>query len=158
MPLLWWGGGHYDGVIIGAHHYWGSDPDCTTYANNQTYDYCGLDCSGFVPWAIKNGGFGMNQMLAGDFKDVNGAEKVTLKSNQAVLQPGDLLESEGHIVLVVGIDEASGQYICAEAMGNAYGVLFTRRSFNESGYWGVDLEDYYNDPNYIREPIRWKKY
>lgn len=146
----YWGGGHYDGVIIGAHHYWGSDPDCTTYANNQTYDYCGLDCSGFVPWAIKNGGFGMNQMLAGDFKNINGAEKVTLKSNQAVLQPGDLLESEGHIVLVVGIDEDANEYICAEAAGNQYGVLFMRRPFKPSGYWGVNMDGYYGNSANIR--------
>ena len=146
----YWGGGHYDGVIIGAHHYWGSDPDCTTYANNQTYDYCGLDCSGFVPWAIKNGGFGMNQMLAGQFKNVRGVEKVTLRSGEAVLEPGDLLESSGHIVLVVAVDEESKQYICAEASGNAQGVLFTRRSFNDSGYWGVKMDGYYNDPSNIR--------
>ena len=146
----YWGGGHYDGVIIGAHHYWGSDPDCTTYANNQTYDYCGLDCSGFVPWAIKNGGFGMNQMLAGDFKNISGAEKVTLKSNQAVLQPGDLLESEGHIVLVVGIDEDTNEYICAEAAGNQYGVLFMRRPFKPSGYWGVNMDGYYGNSANIR--------
>ena len=146
----YWGGGHYDGVIIGAHHYWGSDPDCTTYANNQTYDYCGLDCSGFVPWAIKNGGFGMRQMLAGDFKDINGAQKVTLKANEAVLQPGDLLESEGHIVLVVAIDEDANQYICAEAAGNQYGVLFMRRPFKPSGYWGVNMDGYYANSANIR--------
>ena len=78
-----------------------------------------------------------------------GANKVKL-SNSPVMQPGDLLESEGHVILIVGIDEAAGQYICAEAMGNAYGVLFTRRSFTESGYWGVDLEDYYNNPSNVR--------
>ncbi len=148
----YWGGGHYDGVVDGALGYWGST-QCHTYANNQHYNYCGFDCSGFVPWAIKNGGFKKGVDLANNFKNMPNARKVQL-SNQPELQPGDLLESEGHIVLVVGIDEASGQYICAEAMGNAYGVLFTRRAFNESGYWGVDLEDYYNDPNYIREPIR----
>jgi hypothetical protein len=148
----YWGGGHYDGVVDGALGYWGST-ECHTYANKQHYNYCGFDCSGFVPWAIKNGGFKKSQDLAGNFKNMPNARKVTL-TNKPELQPGDLLESEGHIVLVVGIDEASGQYICAEAMGNAYGVLFSRRAFNESGYWGVDLEDYYNDPNYIREPIR----
>ena len=148
----YWGGGHYDGVVDGALGYWGST-QCHTYANNQHYNYCGFDCSGFVPWAIKNGGFKKGVDLASNFQNMPNARKVRL-TNEPQLQPGDLLESEGHIVLVVGIDEASGQYICAEAMGNAYGVLFTRRAFNESGYWGVDLEDYYNDPNYIREPIR----
>lgn len=148
----YWGGGHYDGVVDGALGYWGST-QCHTYANNQHYNYCGFDCSGFVPWAIKNGGFKKGVDLAGNFINMPNARRVSL-NGEPQLQPGDLLESSGHIVLVVGIDEASKQYICAEAMGNAHGVLFTRRSFSESGYWGVDLEDYYNDPNYIREPIR----
>ena len=146
----YWGGGHYDGVVVGALGYWGSDPKCTTYANNQTYDYCGLDCSGFVPWAIKNGGFNIGQRLASDFYKLDGAEKVTLRSGEAVLEPGDLLESDGHVVLVVAIDESTSQYICAEASGNAQGVLFTRRSFKDSGYWGVKMDGYYNNSVHIR--------
>lgn len=146
----YWGGGHYDGVVVGALGYWGSDPKCTTYANNQTYDYCGLDCSGFVPWAIKNGGFNIGQRLASDFYKLDGAEKVTLKSGEAVLEPGDLLESDGHVVLVVAIDESTSQYVCAEASGNAQGVLFTRRSFKDSGYWGVKMDGYYNNSVHIR--------
>lgn len=145
----YWGGGHYDGVVVGPLGYWGST-ECHTYANNQHYNYCGFDCSGFVPWAIKNGGFNMAQKLAGDFKNIAGSEKVSLKGNYAVLQPGDLLESSGHIVLVIGVDEDMKQYICAEAAGNQYGVLFTRRSFNESGYWGVRMDGFYNNPSNIR--------
>ncbi len=137
----YWGGGHYDGVVDGALGYWGST-QCHTYANNQSYDYCGFDCSGFVPWAIKNGGFNISQMLAGNFQNLPGVRRVNL-SNSAVLQPGDLLESSGHIVLVVGIEESSGNYICAEASGNAAGVLFTRRPFNSSGYWGVEMDGFY---------------
>lgn len=146
----YWGGGHYDGVVVGALGYWGNDPMCTTYANSQVYDYCGLDCSGFVPWAIKNGGFNIGQRLASDFYKLEGAEKVTLRSNEAVLEPGDLLESEEHVVLVVAIDEEAGQYVCAEASGNAQGVLFTRRSYKQSGYWGVKMDGYYNDSVHIR--------
>ena len=54
--------------------------------------------------------------------------------------------------MVVGIDEDTKEYICIEAMGNAYGVLFTRRSFGLSGYWGVDMEGFYNNPSNLREP------
>lgn len=136
----YWGGGHYDGVVDGALGYWGST-QCHTYANGQSYNYCGLDCSGFVPWAIKNGGFNIAQMLAGDFQNLSGAQRVSLR-NDAVLEPGDLLESSGHIVLVVGVEE--GNYICAEASGNAAGVLFTRRPFNSSGYWGVKMDGFYD--------------
>lgn len=138
----YWGGGHYDGVVDGALGYWGST-ECHTYANNTSYNYCGLDCSGFVPWAIKNGGFNMVQNLAGNFQNLPGVKRVSLSSSP-VLEPGDLLESSGHIVLVVGVEEESGVYICAEASGNSSGVLFTRRSFTESGYWGVKMDGYYD--------------
>ena len=137
----YWGGGHADGVVDGALGYWGST-QCHTYANNQSYNYCGLDCSGFVPWAIKNGGFNIAQMLAGNFQNMSGVQKVSL-SGSPVLEPGDLLESSGHIVLVVGVEESTGNYICAEASGNAAGVLFTRRPFNSSGYWGIKMDGWY---------------
>ena len=139
----YWGGGHYDGIVDGVLGYWGST-QCHTYANGQSYDYCGFDCSGFVPWAIKNGGFNIPHMLAGNFQGLSGAQRVSLSSSSPVLLPGDLLESEHHIVLVVGVDEENHQYICAEASGNARGVLFTRRSYADGGYWGVKMDGYYN--------------
>ena len=139
-----WGGGHGDGVNIGAQAKWGSN-SCHAYANNQSYDYCGLDCSGFVPWAIKNGGFNIGTNLASNFQYLDGAEKVSLSSSTAVLQPGDLLESSHHVVLVIGIEESSKSYVCAEAAGNTKGVLFTRRKFDGGGeYWGVKMDGYYN--------------
>ena len=60
------------------------------------------------------------------------------------------MESDGHVVLVVAVDESTSQYICAEASGNAQGVLFTRRSFKDSGYWGVKMDGYYNNSVHIR--------
>lgn len=135
-----WGGGHADGVVDGALGYWGST-QCHTYANGQSYNYCGLDCSGFVPWAIKNGGFSITPLVTGGFQSLPGAERVSL-TNSAVLQPGDLLESSSHVILIVGVDE--NNYICAEAAGNETGVLFSTHPFNASGYWGVNMEGFYN--------------
>jgi hypothetical protein len=143
-------GGHHDGVRQGALGYWGSGVEddgtrCYYTGYGNVYTVCGLDCSGFVPWAIKNGGFQVGVRLAGDFQAMDGAKRVSLSSSSAVLEPGDLLESEGHIVLVVGIDESSNQYICAEASGKNSGVLFTRRPFTGgSGYWGVKMDGYYD--------------
>ena len=134
-----WGGGH--GIMVtGAEGNWGSS-QCHTYANGQSYNYCGLDCSGFVPWAIYNGGFSITPLVTGGFQSLPGAERVSL-TNSAVLQPGDLLESSGHVILIVGVDE--NNYICAEAAGNETGVLFSTHPFNASGYWGVNMEGFYN--------------
>ena len=134
-----WGGGH--GIMAtGAEGNWGST-QCHTYANGQSYNYCGLDCSGFVPWAIYNGGFSITPLVTGGFQSLPGAEKVSL-TNSAVLQPGDLLESSGHVILIVDVDD--NNYICAEAAGNETGVLFSTHPFNASGYWGVNMEGFYN--------------
>ena len=104
-----WGGGH--GIMAtGAEGNWGST-QCHTYANGQSYNYCGLDCSGFVTWAIYNGGFSITPLVTGGFQSLPGAEKVSL-TNSAVLQPGDLLESSGHVILIVGVDD--NNYICAD--------------------------------------------
>ena len=143
-------GGHHDGVRSGALGYWGSGYEddgrrCYYTGYGNVYTVCGLDCSGFVPWAIKNGGFQVGVRLAGNFQNMDGARRVSLSSSSAVLEPGDLLESEGHIVLVVGIDESTKEYVCAEASGKNAGVLFTRRPFSGGGnYWGVKMDGYYD--------------
>ena len=134
-----WGGGH-GRVSTGASGNWGSS-SCYTRANGTVYNLCGLDCSGFVTWALYNGGFTISPRTAGTFKNLPGARRVTLE-NRAILSPGDILESEDHIVLVVAVE--NNKYICAEASGRTTGVRFTERSFTISGYWGVKMDEYYN--------------
>lgn len=145
----YWGGGHYDGIAVGSLAYWG-EHSCHTRANGKIYNQCGLDCSGFVPWAIKNGGFNIGQRLANQFQRIPGARRVSLSPSNAVLSPGDLLESRGHVVLIVAVDEEHRKYICAEASGLEEGVQFTRRNFAAAGYWGVDMEGFYANTANIR--------
>lgn len=132
LPYVW-GGGH--GTISnGASASWGNGS--------------GLDCSGFISWAIYNGGYRFNTASSGDFRNVG--EVIPLDSKEAVLQPGDLLWKSGHVALVVGIDHVKREYITAEAMGVKYGVLFGRRSFNARSYKGVKMDSYYNNTGNIR--------
>jgi len=142
-----WGGGHSGSIDLYANATWGSSA-CHTTANGQNYNYCGLDCTGFVAWALYNGGFIPSTRT--NFTKMDGAKRVSLKDDYAVVQPGDLLESSGHAVLVVGVDDKTKQYICVEASGNEYGIQFTRRSFGSTGYWGVNLDDFYNDSSKVR--------
>ncbi len=140
-----WGGGH-EGMSTLANGNWGSN-SCYTYANNQSYNYCGLDCSGFVSWALYNGGFKVSPRLAGSFAQLNGAQRVSL-SDSAVLEAGDILDHEGHVILVVGVTKDG--YRCAEAAGNQVGVIFSTRPFNLSGYWGVKMDGFYSNSANVR--------
>ena len=139
-----WGGGH-EGTATYAKGNWGSTA-CHTYANNQDYNYCGLDCSGFVGWAIYNGGFRDITTVAVSYVSTSGARDVNLGSS-AALQPADLLYSSGHVILVIGVDNEKGQYLCAEAAGNSSGVIFSRHSFDGDGgkYRGVDMTGFYEN-------------
>ena len=137
IPYYWTGGhGH---IATGAEASWGSGR-CYTNANGQAYTYCGLDCSGFVTWAINNGGFSIPVQSSGTFVYLAGAKRVSLSSS-AVLQAGDLLATSGHIILIVGVDDSG--YICAEAAGNETGVMFSRKSFDASSYYGIDMSGFY---------------
>lgn len=137
-----WGGGHGDGPATGALAKWGSN-QCNATHNKTTYNACGLDCSGFVSWALNNGGVHIGVRTAGTFHNISGARKVSLNPKEAVLQPGDIMESNSHVVLVVGISNSSNSYLVAESGSKGSGVYFQTRSFAPSNYWGVDMSSVY---------------
>ena len=144
-------------LVVGGLACWG----CNTY--EYTYNRRvanGLDCSGFVSWAVYNAGFDCHDLGAGiakywpDMTDLG--EKVwladVLKENK--LRVGDLLAGGdggptdgGHIAIVAGIDKDGYIYV-AEELGyaNAWG-LFIKKYDNQSllryFYWQVDMEEYY---------------
>lgn len=79
-----------------------------------SYNSNGLDCSGFVSWAILNGGFDIGDRGAGDnlqddgeINDIGGKkEDVSVKLiRSGNLKAGDLLGIWGHIAIVAGIDD-----------------------------------------------------
>lgn len=131
LPYVY-GGGH-GSISTGAEGSWGSGS--------------GLDCSGFISWAIYNGGVGISASDSSSFASLG---TVVDLGNEPVLKPGDIIwrprtsGKVGHVAMVVGYDKANGQYLTAEALGSDYGVLFHKRSFNASGYKGISMENYYN--------------
>ena len=83
----------------------------------------GLDCSGFVSWALLNGGFDVKDVGAGwsdnldltDYGDVKKIDSSLIKSNK--IKVGDLLHSTrlgGHIGIIVGLDNEN--YYVAQAI------------------------------------------
>ena len=124
----------YDGAKVRLPYYWGGqyqhigvDPTfggkashAAISAHGNAYHYNGFDCSGFVSWAIKNGGFDIGRhTTAGFHRDYSG-NSCNIGSASCKGQPGDLINSNGcHVQMIVSVDESSGLYYVAESTGSA---------------------------------------
>lgn len=83
---------------------------CDLYAKYvQTYSRNGLNCSGFISWAMLNGGFDVGDIGAGitneyDFTDMG--EKVDINItllNSGKVKVGDLIGRNSHIAIIIGL-------------------------------------------------------
>ncbi len=131
----YWGGGHGD-TGTGVNPNWGSSAPTRVSRGGIAYSYYGLDCSGFVSWAIRNGGctkFG--SAMAGEFYN-KGADSSADKA-----KPGDIYVSSGHVTMVV--QNNNGKIILAESSGGTGGVHFSDYS-PKSGYRFRDMSSFYS--------------
>ena len=99
------------------------------YVTGQYYPN-GLDCSGFVTWALLNGGFDVGDIGAGvdpDHKDVTDlGERIPLSEELMAsgrVKAGDLIGLDGHAAILVGWDE--NNYYIAESLNTTKGVVVT---------------------------------
>ena len=127
-----WGG---DRSSVGVGKSWGA-PSSECNSPSNVHHYYGMDCSGFVSWAIRNGcnsSFGgptTYEMEYGPHIDVTKAK------------PGDLmLDTDSHVRLVVKNNE-DGTVITAESGGSAGDLNFSKHG-NESGYNYIDMSAFY---------------
>ena len=120
----------------------------------------GLDCSGFITWAMYNGGFdpgdtgaGENSWTDDDLSDLGSHQSITrslLESN--TIKAGDLIGTNGHIAMVGGIKD--GIIYVAESTTYYDGVVIYPYTYSEllaSPYltYVINMDDYYqNDGNY----------
>ena len=73
----------------------------------------GLSCSGFVSWAMINGGIDTGDIGAGnydhidrEFYDIGERSRLTVEHLlSGEVRPGDLIGKDGHIAIVAGIDD-----------------------------------------------------
>lgn len=91
--LPYYRGGEHGITRAGVNGNWGAKCSRKTSTYGTSYDYCGMDCSGFVPWVIENAGFTISHTIATtSFGNLQGVKKVNL-TNNALLKPGDLMYS-----------------------------------------------------------------
>lgn len=118
----------------------------------------GLDCSGFVSWALYNGGMEIGDIGAGfedghfDYTDLGVRKNITndlIYSGE--VKAGDLIGNNGHIAIIAGIDD--NNYYIAESLDTTGGVVITTVSkdkLTSSIYKHIILMDgvYNGDGNY----------
>ena len=89
---------------------------CKLYDNFvNRYKSNGFTCSGFVTWAMYNGGFSTGDVGAGDYKqfdddlsDLGPHKQITEEyMKNGNYKVGDFIARNGHAALIVGIDETT---------------------------------------------------
>lgn len=115
----------YKELLNGASTITGPKPwGCQIYSIPMNINQSnGLDCSGFVTWAMYNGGFDVGDVGAGDFKeldyelsDMGEHKKITFDyMKTGNYKVGDYIAKNGHAALIIGIDEKN--IYTAESLG-----------------------------------------
>lgn len=117
----------------------------------------GLDCSGFVTWAILNGGFDVGDIGAGEsayteqLTDRGEYTKLTQSLiDSGTIKVGDLFNFTGHIALIIGIDNDS--YYVAESLNTFRGLVmkkYSKSRVNRNFTHVVLMDDYYKEDGNI---------
>lgn len=127
-----WGGKSY---VIGWDSRWGQLVKVTSPGNSTTGTYrpYGLDCTGFIDWALRNAG------LPSDGHWYIGTNLTEVIAADA--QPGDLAlyPDASHIGMVVGRDESGNLLICHCSSGrnNVVVTEFAASGFTALGRPGI---------------------
>lgn len=140
----YWGGAHSgfgdkNGSFVGVNQNWGS----TSFGSSQTGDgsYLGMDCSGFVSWAIRNG---CNNSANNTAKGWMGISNTHKDLNKA--KPGDIIVSSTHVQLVVKNNGDGTVIVAEETSGSNGGLIFDKVTSSNLGknYVG-DMSNYYQN-------------
>lgn len=160
----------YDNYKVRAPYYWGGNyqrygmpsnlgaKTVTSCSSTSCYYNVGFDCSGFVSWAIKNGGYNLNRLTTVEFDSKFSSNSCNIKDSNCIGQPGDLINSRKcHVQMIVAVDESSGKYMVAESTGSL-GVVMREWNMHSSNCGNAEtrilhMDSYYNnsnnvDPNY----------
>lgn len=109
----------------------------------------GLDCSGFVSWVLLNAGFdvgdrgaGISKKKTNDLDDLG--EKIKIKESSIEnIKVGDLLSYDGHIGMLIGMD--NNKYYIAEALDYDLHILTMTKKDLLNSLWTyfINLDELY---------------
>lgn len=153
IKLPYWWGGQYNGY--GLPSYMGRYQLSTASRGGNVDTHRSFDCSGFVSWAILNGGYNFSRLTTKGFHGAFSGDSCNVTSSSCIGQPGDLINASGsHVELIVAVDEAAGNYIIAHS-GGASGVTVTtvgiHSKIGNSETRILLMDNFYEDENNVTQ-------
>lgn len=129
----YYGGGHVSKNPI-VDRQWGANIGASTQKPNGSYDYYkGLDCSGFVMWAMHAAN------ITGAY-DASGYLSLGEHIPFSKLSPGDVITNTGHVILV--LENTGSELKTAESTGG--GVQYKTYGYDKASYYtGISMSEYY---------------
>ncbi|MBP3457304.1 MAG: C40 family peptidase [Bacilli bacterium] len=129
----YYGGGHVSKNSI-VDRQWGANIGASTQKPNGSYDYYkGLDCSGFVMWAMHAAN------ITGAY-DASGYLSLGEHIPFSKLSPGDVIANTGHVILV--LENTGSELKTAESTGG--GVQYKTYGYDKASYYtGISMSEYY---------------
>ncbi|MBQ8659844.1 MAG: hypothetical protein IJ475_03300 [Bacilli bacterium] len=129
-----------------------NEPNQPDYPRNAKLPN-GLDCSGFVTWAILNGGFDVGDIGAGEspapnqLTDTGEFRSLSMSLiNSGKIKVGDLFNFWGHIAILIGEDDKN--YYIAESLNTYFGVVvktYPKNKVMNTFTHVVLMDDYYKE-------------
>lgn len=169
-----WTGGHYHSYsgyqdkgdnLMGVPNKWGCQVKMAfkgsgAQKEGNLYPF-GLDCSGFVAWAIFNGGYytgDQKQEIFINTKSIPSSiggvsvSSVSVSGSKGKIKPGDIAWKKGHVGLVVEVTDSG--FTVAEAKSYKKGLIVTNHKYGSSNFTKIILMDnFYN--NYKKSSNLW---
>lgn len=146
LPYYW--GGNYQ--HIGVNPEFGGMTSAIGDIYGRSFSYSGFDCSGFVSWAIRNGGYNISRHTTATFNSSFSGDSCNINDASCIGQPGDLINSAScHVQMIVAVDEANGIYYVAESTGSL-GLITRAWGMHEGNCGGsatkiLHMDNYYNN-------------
>ena len=135
------------GTEVSGKTVWGCELYCIDVSAKAPN---GFNCSGFVSWALVNGGYDPGDLGSGlsdetDLTDLG--ERVSFKDlDFSTLKPGDFFGFDGHIGIIIGIDDGT-YYIAQSYWVGDLDVLELDEEAIRKGEWeyAVLMDAYYEE-------------
>lgn len=110
------------------------------FASDKTYGFSSpfsKDCSSFVSWVLYNAGFEFESRTSRSWGSVSSKVPASQRSGK----PGDLLWNDGHIAIIVGVDDEG--YYTAEAHSPSEGLITRHIPFNNPTKYVINMDAWY---------------